>query len=215
MIYDAHAHWPRKIRPNDQHLYKIIQNWDYWKFPKQYPENPFSAGLHPWYLDEFETPKEVISFLDQHAAHPNCVAIGECGLDYFKLNHSQEQQMMVFETILKWRKINKPLVIHSVKSETAILKILKEQNYQGPLVWHNYLLKEFPKTPFPLFASLSFRFFQMPEENKRKILGSIPINRLLIESDELEDAPLGDYLSELKLSQEQLAENFKLAFGQF
>ena len=55
----------------------------------QYPltadtTEPFSVGIHPWYIENWELQWEALVPL---AKHHNCWAIGECGLDK-KHHHS-------------------------------------------------------------------------------------------------------------------------------
>ena len=38
--------------------------------------NWFSAGIHPWYLNE-----NYLTELEKLVTQPNCLAVGECGLD--------------------------------------------------------------------------------------------------------------------------------------
>jgi TatD DNase family protein len=61
------------------------------------------------------------------AEHPRVVAIGECGLDYFREPFSKEKQEKVFrEHIRLAMEVGKPLMIHARNSYADILKILEE-----------------------------------------------------------------------------------------
>ncbi len=46
----------------------------------------FAVGVHPYDMDSYET----LNF-DKYMHHEKCVAIGECGLDYFRLEGSEEE----------------------------------------------------------------------------------------------------------------------------
>lgn len=75
----------------------------------------FSVGVHPYDLDSFGE----LDF-EEFVAHEKCVAIGECGLDYFRLEGSDEEkelekkkQKEVFVAQIKLaKKHKKPLIIH-------------------------------------------------------------------------------------------------------
>ena len=47
----------------------------------------FAIGVHPYDIDDFN--EEI--FL-QYINHPKCVAVGECGMDYFRLEGTQEEK---------------------------------------------------------------------------------------------------------------------------
>ena len=75
----------------------------------------FAVGVHPYDLDSFEK----FDF-DKYASHKKCVAIGECGLDYFRLEGSDEEkelekqrQKKVFIAQIELaKKYKKPLIVH-------------------------------------------------------------------------------------------------------
>ncbi|MCK9187092.1 MAG: TatD family hydrolase [Candidatus Colwellbacteria bacterium] len=64
------------------------------------------------------------------AAHPKCVAIGECGLEYFSsgeaIDNSNEQEEMFLQHIELASEIKKPLVIHCRNAYADTIRILKE-----------------------------------------------------------------------------------------
>jgi TatD DNase family protein len=47
---------------------------------EKYDEVYFAVGIHPYDIDKFD---ELI--MEKYVNHPKCIAIGECGLDYFRL----------------------------------------------------------------------------------------------------------------------------------
>lgn len=75
----------------------------------------FSVGVHPYDIESFDT----LNF-EQYVYHEKCVAIGECGLDYFRLEGSDEEkelekkkQKEVFIAQIELaKKYKKPLIIH-------------------------------------------------------------------------------------------------------
>lgn len=82
----------------------------------------FSAGIHPWYLNNLEEQKNK---LQNFIVNKNCMAIGECGLDKvcssdLKLQH----EIFNYQCALA-RHFNKPMIIHSVKAHFDTLAVLK------------------------------------------------------------------------------------------
>jgi TatD DNase family protein len=74
-----------------------------------------AVGLHPNHESD---EKYDISYYRELAAHPKAVAIGECGLDYFRPAHvdaelKNRQQALLSEQIALAAELDKPLIIHS------------------------------------------------------------------------------------------------------
>lgn len=75
----------------------------------------FAVGVHPYDKAQFDTLK-----FEDYVGHEKCVAIGECGLDYFRLEGSDEEkelekqeQKRVFRSQIELaKKYKKPLIVH-------------------------------------------------------------------------------------------------------
>ena len=87
-----------------------------------------SVGVHPDYEDIQEpTVEELITL----ANHPKVIAIGETGLDYFRLTGDLEWQRTRFRTHIRAAiATGKPLVIHTRNSPEDTLRIMREENAQ-------------------------------------------------------------------------------------
>jgi TatD DNase family protein len=91
------------------------------RFPNLYA----AVGVHPD-TQEGEEPDQdrLISLAD----HPKVVAIGETGLDYYRLEGDLEWQRERFRTHIRAaRRTGKPLIIHTREAATDTLKILEEE----------------------------------------------------------------------------------------
>ena len=53
---------------------------------EQYAGVYFAVGVHPYDAEFYDK-----SYLEKFINHPKCVAVGECGLDYFRLPETQEE----------------------------------------------------------------------------------------------------------------------------
>lgn len=84
-----------------------------------------TVGVHPDY-ENLEEPKA-----DQLAAladHPKVVAIGETGLDYFRLKGDLEWQRERFRQHIRAAiKCNRPLIIHTRSAAADTLRIMSEE----------------------------------------------------------------------------------------
>lgn len=91
------------------------------RFPNLYA----AVGVHPD-TQEGEEPDQ--NRLIQLANHPKVVAIGETGLDYYRLEGDLEWQRERFRTHIRAaRSSRKPLIIHTREAATDTLKILEEE----------------------------------------------------------------------------------------
>jgi len=85
-----------------------------------------SAGVHP---DERRDEREVtFDDLVAMASDPKVIAIGETGLDYFRVEGDTEWQRERFRTHIRAaRATRKPLVIHTRAAAEDTLKIMREE----------------------------------------------------------------------------------------
>ena len=91
----------------------------------------FSVGVHPYDLDSFDG----VDF-KEFVTHEKCVAIGECGLDYFRLEGSDEEnelekqkQKRVFVAQIELaKKYKKPLIIHIRNASSDSKALLLEHH---------------------------------------------------------------------------------------
>ena len=84
-----------------------------------------SVGVHPDYED---TEEPTVARLVELAAHPKIVAIGETGLDYFRLTGDLEWQRERFRIHIRAaRQAGKPLIIHTRSAAEDTLRIMAEE----------------------------------------------------------------------------------------
>lgn len=146
----------------------------------------FSIGLHPWFINSstLETDLETIANL---AKKPNCVAIGECGLDRLK-GPDLEIQANVFARQLEIANFaGKPVVIHCVRAFPELLAVKKEFKTTTPWIIHGFSGK--PATAQQLLQHdiyISFGVRMLESDQLKKTVKAIPIDRLFLETDESE-----------------------------
>src|SRR3990167_8882653 len=92
---------------------------------EKYPNVYASVGVHPDYID---TPEPTVEQLVRLAGHPKIVAIGETGLDYFRLRGDLEWQRERFRTHIRAsRTCRKPLIIHTRAAHEDTIRIMREE----------------------------------------------------------------------------------------
>ena len=87
-----------------------------------------SVGVHPDYADIEEPTREV---LVAKARDPRIVAIGETGLDYYRLTGDLEWQRERFRTHIRAaRDSGRPLVVHTRSAAEDTLRLMREERAQ-------------------------------------------------------------------------------------
>jgi TatD DNase family protein len=92
---------------------------------ERYPHIYASVGVHPDYADvPVVTEKELVALAD----HPKVVAIGETGLDYFRIKGGAEWQRERFRSHIRAAlRSRKPLVVHMRDAAEDTLRIMQEE----------------------------------------------------------------------------------------
>jgi TatD DNase family protein len=92
---------------------------------ERFPQIYASVGVHPDYPDvPVVTEEELVSLAD----HPKIVAIGETGLDYFRIKEDSEWQRDRFRTHIRAaHRSRKPLIIHTREAAADTLRIMREE----------------------------------------------------------------------------------------
>lgn len=98
------------------------------KLADSYSQVSISVGLHPnSEIDQEPTPASLIQMANAHKA---CIAIGETGLDYYRCDEkeSQELQRQRFRAHIQAAiSTSKPLIIHTRQAAEDTLQVMKEE----------------------------------------------------------------------------------------
>ena len=81
----------------------------------------FSIGVHPWYIDQ--TPENWETLMLQYATQPQCLMIGEAGLDKLRGPELSRQVEILKRQIFISEQIQKPLILHIVKTADTLLQL--------------------------------------------------------------------------------------------
>jgi len=144
-----------------------------------------TVGVHPDYPDEQPVSVEELVRL---ADHPRVLAIGETGLDYYRLRGDLEWQRERFRTHIRAaRACGKPLVVHTRAAADDTLRIMREER-AGEVggVMHCFTeTLEVARAALDLGFMISFSgivTFKNAEE-LRLTARSLPLERILVETD--------------------------------
>jgi TatD DNase family protein len=157
-----------------------------------YPNLYATAGVHPDYPDVEEPTVERLCNL---AARDKVVAIGETGLDYYRLEGDLDWQRERFRTHIRAaRECGKPLVVHTRSAADDTLRILREEGASSVGgVMHCFTESwDVASAALDLGFHISFSgivTFRNATELKQ-IACKVPLDRLLIETDSPYLAPV-------------------------
>lgn len=151
-----------------------------------------SVGVHPDYELEKEPTQEELVRL---AKHPKVIAIGETGLDYFRLQGDLEWQRNRFRTHIRAAvETNKPLIIHTRSASADTLRLMQEEgaNRAGGVMHCFTESMEVALAAIEMNFYISFSgivTFKKAMELK-EVARHIPLDRMLIETDSPYLAPV-------------------------
>jgi TatD DNase family protein len=152
-----------------------------------------AVGYHPYEADKV-SQKHLQELKELYKLHGDkIVAIGECGLDYYRDFASKENQRKVFKSQLEIAKeLDLPVVIHSRDADEDTVAILKNSGVNKGVI-HCFtgtekLLKGALELGF--YISLSGIVTYKNANYLRELAKKIPLDRLLVETDSPYLAPV-------------------------
>lgn len=155
----------------------------------------WAAGLHPWWINSFlinQNLDDLSRHLNAVMTEQNCVAIGETGLDaVIDLNLSTQIACLQLH-IDAAKKSSKPIILHSRKTHTELIAIIKKNQLTSRGVIHAFSgsyeqAKAFVDAGFYLGIGGVITY---ERANKtREAIKKIPLDYLLLETD-APDMPL-------------------------
>lgn len=143
-------------------------------------------GWHP--VDAIDCTPEDLEWIEQLAAHPKVVGIGETGLDYYWDKSPKDVQQELFrKQIHLAQKLKLPIVIHNREATGDVVKILREENaasvggvmhcFSGSVeTAHECIAMNFM---ISLGGPVTFKNARQPKE----VAKEIPLEHLMIETD--------------------------------
>jgi TatD DNase family protein len=175
------------------HTHSSVKNSNVLEIVNQYPNSfdastaYFSVGIHPWYIDEASWQQE-LRIIEEKLQLPNCLALGECGLDK-RREIPLELQLKVFEAqLLLAEKHNKPVVIHCVAAFQELIAIKQTLNITVPLVIHGYSKNEqLAQQLLNQGFYLSFGKYLIKNPELESVFKGMPDDRFFLETDTIEE----------------------------
>lgn len=144
-----------------------------------------SVGVHP---DHAESPVVTVEQLAELASHPKVVAIGETGLDYFRLKGDLEWQRERFRTHIRAaRAAGKPLIIHTREAADDTLRLMREEGAaEAGGVMHCFTENwAVARAALDVGFYISFSGIVTFKNARalKEVAQQVPLDRLLVETD--------------------------------
>jgi len=145
-----------------------------------------AVGWHP--VDAIDMTDEHLQWLEELAAHPKVVALGEMGLDYHWDKSPKDVQKEVFRKQIRLaKKVKLPIIIHNREASADIVAILQEEDAQevGGIMHCFSGSVEIAEQCLAMNFYLSFGgpvTFKNAKKPK-EVVKHVPLDRLLIETD--------------------------------
>lgn len=139
----------------------------------------YSIGIHPWDV----ALKEQIDWdlFDRLAAHPQVVAIGECGID--KCVHKElllDQETIFSRQLRVAGRLYKPILIHNVRSSGLIISIKDCIASSTPWIQHGFRGKAAQAVQL-VSSGFYLSFGALYNEEALRI---VPLDKLFFETDD-------------------------------
>ncbi len=184
-----------------------------------YPNIYASVGVHPDYEDTEEPSAEQLAHLSQH---PKIIAIGETGLDYFRLTGDLEWQRERFRQHIRASRLSrKPLIIHTRSASEDTIRIMQEEGAGIAKGGVGGVMHCFTESLEVALAAIEMDFYISfsgiltfkSAKDLQAVARALPLERILIETDSPYLAPtphrgkmnepgfvrhVGEFLADLK-----------------
>ena len=143
-----------------------------------------TAGMHPHDASAFDT--EAAAELEELLENPRVVAVGECGLDFFRMRSPRpDQERALREQVRLARAHDLPLVIHVRDAWPEILRVLDEGSAER-VVLHCFsgdaeIAAGCAERGW--FLSFAGNVTYPKNEHLREAAAAVPLDRVLVETD--------------------------------
>lgn len=175
------------------HTHVYTSKEDIVELVNQYPQEfdaglaNYSIGIHPLFINQ-DRLKSDFEILEQKAALPECLAIGECGLDKRSETAFEIQLDVLEKQLLLAEKHQKPVVIHCVHAFQELVQLKNKLKITTPIVIHGFskkspLAKQLLDNGF--YLSFGKNLLRNPE--LETVFTNTPNDRFFLETDMVEE----------------------------
>ncbi|HAP44740.1 MAG: hypothetical protein A2087_05845 [Spirochaetes bacterium GWD1_61_31] len=146
----------------------------------------FASGIWPD-VPALPSISTALAQLERAVRRPECIAVGEAGLDYHWMNGTAAEQASLFQGQLELASAcGKPIVVHSREAALATWRLVKPFAGKLPVLLHCFSYDgEWAQRFLEAGCYLSFagNLSYGKPDTLRQALRAVPANRLLLETD--------------------------------
>ncbi len=141
-------------------------------------------GLHPWFVEQHQAIH--LRDLDQWLERETAVALGECGLDFYRSRRDEDWQKQLFREQAQIAfNHGLPLIVHSRKALDDVIALLRRQPDHGGVV-HSFSgslqqAQQLYDLGFRIGIAATVGFERA--QKLRAVVAKMPDDALLLESD--------------------------------
>jgi TatD DNase family protein len=211
MLYNLHTH----TYSNNSGILELVNIYPYEEISAPY----FSTGIHPWHIN-VEKIEEHLAIIEQRLQLPNCLALGECGLDK-RIEIPLDIQAEVFEKqLLLAEKYQKPVILHLVAAFQELIEIKNRLKPGVPMIVHGFSKNiQVAKQLLDNGFYLSFGKYLLRNPELSDVFVQVPHDRFFLETDTIEEGLQEVYAkaaaarnTDIKEIQNIVSNNFKTVF---
>jgi len=212
MLYNLHTHKSSE----DSNVFDIVNRYPYENIDVPF----FSTGIHPWHIDK-EKLEEHLAIVESRLSLPNCVAIGECGLDK-RIEKPLNLQIEVFEKhLLLAKKYQKPVILHLVAAFQELIEVHNRIKPGVPMIVHGFSKNmQVARQLLDNGFYLSFGKYLLHNPELSAVFAQVPDDRFFLETDSIEESITEVYTKaatarniEIEDLQHIVSTNFKTVFN--
>lgn len=143
-----------------------------------------TAGMHPHTAADFD--EQAGARIEELLSNPLVVAVGECGLDFYRMRSPRQDQERVFRVhVALSRESGTPLVVHTRDAWPEILRLLDEGSVERAVL-HCFsgdaeIARECAARGY--FVSFAANLTYPKNPHLREAVATVPLDRLLVETD--------------------------------
>jgi TatD DNase family protein len=165
----------------------------------RYPCVYFAAGYHPHEASRLDSP--ALRRVRDLLAHPKAVAVGEIGLDYYRMHSPRREQLAAFDAMLDLAPdLARPVIVHCRDAAEDVALKLEAWSLRSRNAYEGYpvgVMHYFSGTPEEAvrYAGLGFLIsvhtsVTHPKAHQlRRVAAEAPLEALVIETDSPYGAP--------------------------
>lgn len=156
----------------------------------------YALGMHPYFSDRHR-PGD-LELLDEQLARrsPDCLAVGECGLDFYAGSESEASQCALLLAQLELaNRYTLPVILHCRKAHQQLVRVLKHCRPQAGGVLHGFSgsyqqAMDYIRLGLHIGVGGTITY---PRANKtRQAIARLPLSSLVLETD-APDMPLSGF----------------------